>query len=108
VSSKHRLRARQFRIVYHVEKFQMPDHRKLACRFGRNFPTELRTLKPVIDLKDQRNATVLVRVRAVVLWSGIWKRFHMFTADNPQLARSPTVGNLLRGRPTSDHENPEF
>jgi hypothetical protein len=39
-----------------------------------------------------RNATVLVRVRAVVLWSGIWKRFHMFTTDDPELARSPDGG----------------
>jgi hypothetical protein len=24
-----------------------------------------------------------------LLWAGIWKRFHMFTTDDPELARSP-------------------
>jgi hypothetical protein len=38
-----------------------------------------------------------------LLWAGIWKRFHMFTTDDPELARSPGRWlELTRGPATWD------
>ena len=35
------------------------------------------------------HATAIGRCGPFLLWAGIWKRFHMFTTDDPELARSP-------------------
>jgi hypothetical protein len=34
-------------------------------------------------------ATAIGRCGPFLLWAGIWKRFHMFTTGDPELARSP-------------------
>jgi hypothetical protein len=45
-------------------------------------------------------ATAIGRCGPFLLWAGIWKRFHMFTTDDPELARSPGRWlELTRGVP---------